>query len=105
MANPPNFPPNILMLLICFPVAGGGAFLWCTGTLPLWVHCPAAVLTALLINSLAHDSLHGNVCEHRGLNDAVGWVCSFLAGLPRPLHARAHGLHHSAPMSSTDPHG
>lgn len=67
-------------------------------------HLSCAFAVALLVNSLAHDSLHGNVSKYRGVNAAVGWVCSFLAGLPRPVHARAHGLHHSKPMQPGDPH-
>lgn len=96
--------PNMIMALTILPVSGVAYVLWCAGMVPGWFHLPAMFATALLVNSLAHDSLHGNVSRHRWLNDGVGWLCSFLAGLPRNLHARAHGLHHGAPMTARDPH-
>jgi fatty acid desaturase len=100
----PTRTPNAIAAIVFIPFSLVAYLGWCAGVLPATAHFAGAFLVALLITSLAHDSLHGNVSSFRWFNDSVGWICAFIGFMPYPVFRRAHALHHARPMTRTDPH-
>jgi len=60
------------------------------------------LFTGLFITG--HDAMHGTVTENRRVNQAVGWLATFLfAGLLYNKLIKNHGLHHQYPAQEKDP--
>ena len=68
--------------------------------LGVWLR--AFLHTGLFI--IIHESIHGVVCQNQQINDAMGYLTSFLyALLPYKTLAKNHHIHHSYPASDRDP--
>jgi beta-carotene/zeaxanthin 4-ketolase len=53
---------------------------------------------------VTHEAIHRNISDSHGLNDAFGYVTSWLyALLPYQLLAKNHRLHHRFPATERDP--
>lgn len=62
----------------------------------------AFLYTGLFIT--AHDAMHKTVSRNKLINDAIGWVSSFLfAGLSYKKLTENHQLHHKYPGTEKDP--
>ncbi len=60
------------------------------------------LFTGLFIT--AHDSMHGSICDHRGLNKTIGFFCtSFYAAMDYRVLRKKHQLHHQYPATENDP--
>ena len=73
-----------------------------------WVYWLWAVLVRTFLHTglfiVTHEAIHRNLSEVHRLNDAFGYVTSWLyALLPYPLLAKNHRLHHRFPATEQDP--
>lgn len=58
--------------------------------------------TGLFITT--HEAIHGTICPNSQVNQAIGYITSFLyALLPYKLLAKNHRLHHQYPATEKDP--
>jgi beta-carotene/zeaxanthin 4-ketolase len=73
---------------------------------------PLLIISAVLLRAFlhtglfitTHEAIHGNICTHRPLNNAIGYLTAWLyALLPYQVLATNHKLHHCYPASDRDP--
>lgn len=58
--------------------------------------------TGLFITT--HEAIHGTICSNSQINQAIGYITSFLyALLPYKILAKNHRLHHQYPATAKDP--
>ncbi|MGG6241704.1 fatty acid desaturase [Nodosilinea sp. AN01ver1] len=73
-----------------------------------WVCWPLAVLVRTFLHTglfiVTHEAIHNNISSSHRLNDAFGYITSWLyALLPYQLLAKNHRLHHRFPATEQDP--
>ncbi|TVQ11403.1 MAG: beta-carotene ketolase [Leptolyngbya sp. DLM2.Bin27] len=73
-----------------------------------WFYWLWAILVRTFLHTglfiVTHEAIHKNIADSHGLNDAFGYVTSWLyALLPYRLLAKNHRLHHRFPATKQDP--
>ncbi len=84
-----------------------GTFIFFGTQTPL-IFWPLAILIRTFLHTglfiVTHEAIHRNISGFHGLNDAIGYVTSWLyALLPYQLLAKNHRLHHRFPSTEQDP--
>ncbi|HZG41082.1 MAG TPA: fatty acid desaturase [Nodosilinea sp.] len=84
-----------------------GTFTLFDAQTPLFYWLGAILVRTFLHTGLfivTHEAIHRNISGFHGLNDAIGYVTSWLyALLPYQLMAKNHRLHHRFPATDQDP--
>ena len=103
------FTPGVLIALVVIALWASGFFLLMNLTvsftnplLYLFILVQMHLYTGLFIT--AHDAMHGTVSPHKGLNHAIGQLCTALyAAFPFNRLYKKHHEHHRHVHTSNDP--